>query len=246
MARTMILEYSPPNHFWVEAVSTTCHVLNRCLIRPILKNIPYELLKAERPNIRYFHPFGRKRFVHNNGKDNLGNFDLRSNEGDEDVNQELPNACKTQKSNESTDSCSEPPKSTHDPLSKTFEAQNESTNQQAEPIPSEWRKPKKVDEALKDPSWIQAMQEELDRFEKNQMWKVVPKPANIAVIGTEWVFRNKLNEDGKVIRNKARQVAQSYLQEEGVDYDETFAPVARLESIRILLAYASFKDFKLF
>ncbi|XP_019264484.1 PREDICTED: uncharacterized protein LOC109242107 [Nicotiana attenuata] len=91
--------------------------------------------------------------------------------------------------------------------------------------------PKKIEEVLKDSSWVQAIQEELDQFGKNQVRKPIPKPENVSVIGTKWVFRNKLNEDGKVIRNKSRLVAQGYSQQEGVDYDETFAPVARLESI---------------
>ena len=75
---------------------------------------------------------------------------------------------------------------------------------------------------------------------------LVPRPKNITIIGTKWVFRNKLDENGIVSRNKARLVAQGYNQQEGIDYDETYAPVARLESIRILLAYACALDFKLF
>nr|XP_033510075.1 uncharacterized protein LOC117274823 [Nicotiana tomentosiformis] len=75
-------------------------------------------------------------------------------------------------------------------------------------------KPKKVDEALKESSWIQAMQDELDQFDKKQVWKLVPKPANATVVGTKWVFRNKLNEEGKAVRNKARLVAQGYSQQE--------------------------------
>jgi hypothetical protein len=90
------------------------------------------------------------------------------------------------------------------------------------------------------------MQEELNQFERNKVWKLVPRPSNKTVIGTKWVFRNKLDENGTVTRNKARLVAQGYRQEEGIDYDETFAPVARLESIRLFLAYAAFKDFKVF
>lgn len=78
------------------------------------------------------------------------------------------------------------------------------------------------------------------------MWDLVPPPQHQSVIGTRWVFRNKLDENGKVIRNKARLVAQGYNQEEGIDYEETFAPVARLEAIRILLAFASHKNIKLF
>ena len=89
------------------------------------------------------------------------------------------------------------------------------------------------------------MQQELNQFTANQVWDLVPPPKNQTVIGTKWVFRNKLNENGIVTRNKARLVAQGYNQQEGIDYDETYAPVARLESIRILLAYACALDIKL-
>ncbi|GKD47119.1 retrovirus-related pol polyprotein from transposon TNT 1-94 [Tanacetum coccineum] len=75
---------------------------------------------------------------------------------------------------------------------------------------------------------------------------IVPNPKDMTIIGTKWVFRNKLDENGVVSRNKARLVAQGYNQQEGIDYDETYAPVARLESIRILLAYACALDFRLF
>ncbi|GKB03026.1 retrovirus-related pol polyprotein from transposon TNT 1-94 [Tanacetum coccineum] len=93
---------------------------------------------------------------------------------------------------------------------------------------------------------IIAMQEELNQFIANDVWELVPQPKNMTIIGTKWVFRNKLDENGVVSRNKARLVAQGYNQQEGIDYDETYAPVARLESIRILLAYACALDFKLF
>jgi len=75
---------------------------------------------------------------------------------------------------------------------------------------------------------------------------LVPNNQSKTIIGAKWVFRNKLDENGKVVRNKARLVAQGYNQQEGIDYDETFAPVARLEAIRILLAYAAHKNIKLF
>ncbi|GJU86167.1 retrovirus-related pol polyprotein from transposon TNT 1-94 [Tanacetum coccineum] len=107
-------------------------------------------------------------------------------------------------------------------------------------------KPKNVNEALTDESWIVAMQEELNQFIANDIWELVPQPRNMTIIGTKWVFRNKLDENSIVSRNKARLVAQGYNQQEGIDYDETYAPVARLESIRILLAYACALDFKLF
>ncbi|GJX23554.1 retrovirus-related pol polyprotein from transposon TNT 1-94 [Tanacetum coccineum] len=106
--------------------------------------------------------------------------------------------------------------------------------------------PKNINEALKDESWVIAMQEELNQFISNDVWELVPNPKDMTIIGTKWVYRNKLDENGVVSRNKARLVAQGYNQQEGIDYDETYAPVARLESIRILLAYACALDFKLF
>ena len=89
------------------------------------------------------------------------------------------------------------------------------------------------------------MQEELNNFTRNEVWHLVPRP-NQNVVGTKWVFRNKQDEHGVVTRNKARLVAKGYSQVEGLDFGETYAPVARLESIRILLAYATYHGFKLY
>jgi hypothetical protein len=90
------------------------------------------------------------------------------------------------------------------------------------------------------------MHEELNNFKHNKVWSLVEKPKDCRnVIGTKWVFKNKQDANGIVVRNKARMVAQGYSQVEGTDYGETYAPVARLESIRILLAYASHHNFKL-
>ncbi|CAL9021631.1 unnamed protein product [Prunus brigantina] len=106
--------------------------------------------------------------------------------------------------------------------------------------------PKNVKEAIVDNDWILAIQEELNQFERNDVWYLVPRPKDANVIGTKWIFRNKTDEKGKVIRNKARLVAQGYTQVEGLDFDETFAPVARLESVRLLLAIACHLRIKLY
>ncbi|GJU86731.1 putative ribonuclease H-like domain-containing protein [Tanacetum coccineum] len=92
--------------------------------------------------------------------------------------------------------------------------------------------PKKIFDALQDDSWVQAMQEELLQFKLQQVWVLVDLPQGMKVIGTKWVYKNKRDERGVVVRNKARLVAQGYTQEEGIDYDEVFAPVARIEAIR--------------
>jgi len=98
--------------------------------------------------------------------------------------------------------------------------------------------PATVDVALSDDGWILAMQEELNQFQRNFVLDLVPKPQQNNIIRTKWVFKNKLNEQGEVIRNKFRLVAQGYSQQEGIDYTETFASVARLKAIRLLLSYA--------
>jgi hypothetical protein len=105
--------------------------------------------------------------------------------------------------------------------------------------------PYRIEDALRDPDWVVAMQEELNNFTRNEVWHLVPHP-NQNVVGTKWVFRNKQDEHGVVTRNKALLVAKGYSQVEGLDFDETYAPVARLESIRILLAYGTYHGFKLY
>ncbi|GJR12031.1 retrovirus-related pol polyprotein from transposon TNT 1-94 [Tanacetum coccineum] len=101
----------------------------------------------------------------------------------------------------------------------------------------------KISEALDDESWVDAMQEELLQFKIQKVWILVDLPYGKKAIGTKWVYRNKKDERGVVVRNKARLVAQGHRQEEGIDYDEVFAPVARIEAIRIFLAFASYMGF---
>jgi len=90
------------------------------------------------------------------------------------------------------------------------------------------------------------MREELNQFKRSEVWDLVPRPEGMNVIGTKWIFKNKSDEIGTVSRNNARLVAQGYTQVEGLDFDETFAHVARLESIRLLLGVACILKFKLF
>ena len=91
-----------------------------------------------------------------------------------------------------------------------------------------------------------AILEELNQFEKNQVWKLVPRPKDHSIIGTKWVFIKKLDEHGNIVRNKAKLVAQGYNQKKGIDFDETFASVVRIEAIRMLCAFACYKNFILY
>nr|GEZ26940.1 hypothetical protein [Tanacetum cinerariifolium] len=106
--------------------------------------------------------------------------------------------------------------------------------------------PANVAEPLKDADWVSEMQEELDQFARLKVWRLIPRPEGKFVIKTKWIFKNEKDESSLVIRNKARLVAVGYSQQEGIDYDETFAPVARIEAIRLFLAYAVHKNFPVF
>ncbi|KAM1032295.1 hypothetical protein ACFX2I_035891 [Malus domestica] len=106
--------------------------------------------------------------------------------------------------------------------------------------------PEKYEDAAKDESWMKAMKDELSMIEKNATWKLVDRPTNKPIIGVKWVFKTKLNLDGTVQKNKARLVAKGYAQKPGIDYNETFAPVARLDTIRTLIALAAQKSWKLY
>nr|GEZ43123.1 retrovirus-related Pol polyprotein from transposon TNT 1-94 [Tanacetum cinerariifolium] len=102
--------------------------------------------------------------------------------------------------------------------------------------------PKTYKEALTQSCWIEAMQEELHEFERLKVWELVPRPDKVMVITLKWIYKVKLDELGGILKNKARLVARGYHQEEGIDFEESFALVARLEAIRIFLAYAAHKN----
>nr|GFA89058.1 uncharacterized mitochondrial protein AtMg00820-like [Tanacetum cinerariifolium] len=106
--------------------------------------------------------------------------------------------------------------------------------------------PANMAKALRDANWVSAMQDELDQFARLKVWRLVPRPEGKTIIKTKWIFKNKKDESSLVIRNKARLIVVGYSQQEGIDYDETFAPVARIEAIHLFLAYAAHKDFTVF
>ncbi|GJZ56453.1 retrovirus-related pol polyprotein from transposon TNT 1-94 [Tanacetum coccineum] len=99
--------------------------------------------------------------------------------------------------------------------------------------------PKTYKDALTQSCWIKAMQEELYEFEHLEVWELVPRPDKVMVITLKWIYKVKLDELGGILKNKARLVARGYRQEEGIDFEESFAPVARLEAVRIFLAFAA-------
>nr|GEX09816.1 uncharacterized mitochondrial protein AtMg00820-like [Tanacetum cinerariifolium] len=127
---------------------------------------------------------------------------------------------------------------------------NVHTYYQPYPHEKKWTKDhplhKIIAKALRDTDWVSAMQEELDQFKRLKVCRLVPRPEGKSVIKTKWIFKNKKHESSLVIRNQARLLAVGYSQQEGIDYDETFSPIARIEAIRLFLAYAAHKDFTVF
>nr|GFC46173.1 retrovirus-related Pol polyprotein from transposon TNT 1-94 [Tanacetum cinerariifolium] len=99
--------------------------------------------------------------------------------------------------------------------------------------------PKNIKEAMADSAWIESMQEELHQFNRLDVWELVDRPLCTNVSNLKWLWKNKRDEENTVIRNKFRLVAKGYAQMEGVDFEESFAPVARLEAVRLFIAYAA-------
>ncbi|GJU05122.1 retrovirus-related pol polyprotein from transposon TNT 1-94 [Tanacetum coccineum] len=106
--------------------------------------------------------------------------------------------------------------------------------------------PKNIKEAMADSAWIEAMQEELHQFDRLDVWELVDRPLCNNVINLKWLWKNKRDEENTVIRNKSSLVAKGYGQQEGIDFEELFAPVARLEAVRLFIAYAAHKSFLIY
>ncbi|GKE74032.1 retrovirus-related pol polyprotein from transposon TNT 1-94 [Tanacetum coccineum] len=106
--------------------------------------------------------------------------------------------------------------------------------------------PKNIKEAMADSAWIESMQEELHQFDRLDVWELVDRPLCKNVINLKWLWKNKHDEENTVIRNKSRLVAKGYAQKEGIDFEESFAPVARLEAVRLFIAYAAHKSFTVY
>ncbi|GJZ40449.1 retrovirus-related pol polyprotein from transposon TNT 1-94 [Tanacetum coccineum] len=107
-------------------------------------------------------------------------------------------------------------------------------------------KPKNIKEAIADSAWIKAIQEELHQFDRLDVWESVDRPLCKNVINLKWLWKNKRDEENTIICNTSRFVAKGYAQKEGINFEESFAPVARLEAVRLFIAYAAHKSFTVY
>nr|GEW73419.1 retrovirus-related Pol polyprotein from transposon TNT 1-94 [Tanacetum cinerariifolium] len=106
--------------------------------------------------------------------------------------------------------------------------------------------PKNIKNATSDHSWVESMQDELNQFMRLQVWEIVPRPEEKNIIALKWLWKNKCDAENIMVQNKTRLVAKGYRQEEGIDFEESFAPVARLEAVRMFIAYAAHKNITIF
>ncbi|CAL9001633.1 unnamed protein product, partial [Prunus brigantina] len=265
MAKCMMFEKSMPLEFWAEAVNTAVYILNRCPTKALDKKTPFEAYSGRKPAIKHLRIFGSLCYAHvpNQQRQKL---DLTSKRcvflgyGSCEKGYRLYNIA--------TGSViiSRDVKETDDAnLTQTEVLEEEqielvSGPQDVDHTPLKYKsiaevyercnlcivEPETFEEAIKDAAWQKAMETELEMIEKNDTWELVNRPSDKPIIGVKWVYKTKLNLDGSVQKNKARLVAKGYSQKPGIDFNETFAPVARLDTVRTLIALAAQRGWKLF
>ncbi|GJX14166.1 retrovirus-related pol polyprotein from transposon TNT 1-94 [Tanacetum coccineum] len=253
VARTILIYAKAPLFLWAES---GCHILftpNHSWIRRRLEK-PYELLHDKPPGLSYLHVFGTLCYP-TKDSENLGKLQPKA-----DISIFIGYA-PTKKAfwiyNRRTRRIIETIHVDFDELT-AMASEHSSSGPALHDIPVSTRlqlheqalfcyydafltsvEPKNYKDALTQACWIEAMQEELHEFERLEVWELVPPPDKAFVITLKWIYKVKLDELGGILKNKARLVARGYRQEEGIDFEESFAPVARLEAIRIFLAFAA-------
>ena len=267
MARCMMHEKGLPKKFWAEAANTAVFLLNRLPTKAVQRKTPFEAWYGYKPFVHNFKVFGCICFTYV-PKVKRDKLDKKAEAGifigysttskayrvfqpqtgkilisrdvhfvedkqwswEKDEWKQAPDFSFIQDEN-----VDDPPVRGTRLLSNIYERCNVAVLEPAD-----------FTEAERDPKWVAAMQEELNMIEKNQTWELVPRPQHKNVIGVKWVFRTKLNANGSINKHKARLVVKGYAQMFGVDFSETFAPVARLDTIRLVLALAAQKGWKVF
>jgi FtsZ-interacting cell division protein YlmF len=314
MARSMMNEKNIGQTYWVEAIHTAIHILNKPHLRPHSDKTPYELCHRRPATIKHFKVFGSKCYIKNNNE-NLGKYDDRADEGiflgyatnskgyrcynkrlhklvdcidikfdgipvrevnntesiTEDIGEvEVEQVQESKQEDSESDEDANTQADSNQQTSSNSSSIITQKNHPASHLIGEKDKgvqtrrriiknteqshiafismvePKNFNEASEDVNWLKSINEELDQIEKNDTWECVPRLANKNVIGSKWVYKNKMNEQGNIVINKSRLVCKGYAQIEGLDFDETFVLVARLEAIRMFLAYACHKQFKVY
>nr|GEY27556.1 retrovirus-related Pol polyprotein from transposon TNT 1-94 [Tanacetum cinerariifolium] len=257
-ARTMLIYAQALLFLWAEVVATACYTQNRSIVRVRHGKTPYELLHNKLPDLSFIHVFGALYYPTNDSedlgklqpKDDIGIFiDIEKDHHDIEVahmrndplfGMPIPEVASDQSS------------STDHPLDNIISqlSQPVSTRLQLHEQPLFCYydafltsvEPKTYKDALTQSCWIESMQEELNEFEQLEVWELVPRPDKVIVITLKWIYKVKLDELGGILKNKSRLLARGYRQEEGINFEESFASVASLEALRIFRAYIAHKN----
>ncbi|GJX98877.1 retrovirus-related pol polyprotein from transposon TNT 1-94 [Tanacetum coccineum] len=205
-------------------------------------------MQDKKPDLSFFHVFGALCYP-TNDNDDLGKLDAKADNADSPVstsiNQDAPSLSTPSKQEQEqspniSQGFEESPKTPifrNDPLNesphKESISQGSSSNVRQTDTLFEHIEPKNFKQPMTKPSWIDAIQEEIYEFQRLEVWELVPCPDKVLLIKLKWIYKVKTDKFGGVLKNKARLVAQGFKQEEGIDYEESFAPVTRIEAIRI-------------
>ncbi|KAA0041382.1 Retrovirus-related Pol polyprotein from transposon TNT 1-94 [Cucumis melo var. makuwa] len=271
MTRCMLHEKSLPKKFWAEAANTAIFLQNRLPTKALKEKTPFEAWYGYKPSLKFLKVFGCLCFTHvpQSKRDKLdrraspGMFTSRKMKSGKIV---VSRDVHFEEDEEWNFDDAEKKGQTLEKMKfKFFDSSIEEEDDRQNEIVDDASvrgtrllsdiyercnvavcEPANYAEAKKDQRWIAAMEEELSMIEKNKTWILVDRPQDRKVIGVKWVFRTKLNADGSINKHKARLVVKGYAQIFGVDYSDTFAPVARMDTIRLLFAIAAQKGWKLY
>nr|GEW01409.1 hypothetical protein [Tanacetum cinerariifolium] len=216
------------------AITTACFTHNRSIVHTRHNKTPYELIRGRKSNVKHFHVFGPLCYLKND-HDDLGNMKLKADieVSDNSDTNTLDNDHTSSSSSIIVDQDVAPP--------IVVSSEEQVVTELNSPVLNEV-----ADEAMLDHSWIESMQDKLNQFKRLDVRELVECPIRRNIIKFKWICKNKTDAENTVIRNKSRLVAKGYIQEEEIDFKESFAPVTRLEAVRIFLAYAAHKNFPIF
>nr|GEZ05109.1 hypothetical protein [Tanacetum cinerariifolium] len=253
-----------------EVINTACYIKNRSLIRLRYNKTPYELMQDKKPYLSFFHVFGALCYP-TNDNDDLGKLDVKDDTGLV-PNLILQQPC-IPPNRDDWDHLFQPmfdeyfnlpiidvspvlvaaaPRVVNladSPVSMPIDQDASSTSipsiQEYENSLNISQEPNNFKQAMTEPSWIDAMQEEIHKSERLQVWELVSCPDKVSLIKLKWIYKLKTNEFGGVLKNKARLVAQGFRQEECINFKESFASVTRIDAICIFVANAAHKNMKI-
>ncbi|KAI3513141.1 hypothetical protein L1887_20467 [Cichorium endivia] len=259
MVRSMMTRASLPIHFWGYALETAAHILNLVPTKKVAKT-PHEMWTGKAPSLAHIKVWGCEAFVRRDTSDKLSE---RSESGSaidlEEIQETTDEPTSAETSHQHEEEVPVGPTDISLPLrrsgrvSMTPEFYGFHINSDGDTLVSDRTlinsdEPANYREAVAGPEsakWKEAMDSEIKSMYDNQVWNLVDNVPGRKTVGCKWIFKKKTDMDGKVHTYKARLVAKGFTQTPGVDYDETFSPVAKIKSIRIMLAIAAFHDYEI-